>query len=299
MTEENDVFQCAQCNHWALAPIGETLCYVCEDQKMSSDPVICDICGRKFGTRDSDSWNGDGMWRRYWLNNRDIGHRCQDCYRVPLHPVDITADDLRGLIGRDNANIIEVGAHDGTQTVEFLKAFPKGQVFCFECEPRAIAGWRKNVSNDRAYLFEAAVSEENGKAKFHPSGGKPPGDKWKDIESWDYSGSLLTDDQHTKECDWLTFGEPFDVRTWRLDSALVFAGDSVALLWIDVQGAEAMVLRGGRATLERTEWVFLECHSMPYYHGQATFDELVSLLPEFSLHSRWGGDNYLFRRKTP
>jgi 2-O-methyltransferase len=215
---------------------------------------------------------------------------CEDTLEV------MTAARLRQLIGRDDANILEIGANDGTDTVEFLRAFPTGQVMAFECEPRAIKKWRENVQSSRAVLIEAAIAEESGRRKFYPSGGKPPGDKWAHVESWDCSGSLLKDDQHTRECDWLTFGEPFWVNVWRLDSVLPFAGERIDLLWMDVQGAEAMVLRGGPKTIERTDWVFLECHQKAFYQGQATLPELVDLLPGFAIHSRWDGDNYLFRR---
>lgn len=240
---DNVAFRCSKCDHWALAPAGKTLCYICEGVQME----------------------------------------------------EMTPAKLRELVGRDDARILEIGANDGTHTLEFLAAFPEGRVLCFECEPRAIKKWRQNVQDVRAILVESAVSDKNGIANFHPSGGKPPGKKWEHIDSWDMSGSLLQDDQHTRDVQWLKFGEPFQVGTITLDCMLC---DLVPyeILWIDVQGAEAMVLRGGQKTIAKARFVILEAHPKPYYHGQATMVELIDLLPGYKFVGAYDGDNFLFER---
>ncbi len=206
--------------------------------------------------------------------------------------VELNATTVGLLLGRDDANIIEIGANDGSDTLAFLHTFPRGKVSCFECDPRAIKTWRERVHDPRATLVEAALADTPGSMKFYPSGGKPPG--W-DIESWDKSGSLLAPDRHSDYSRWLTFGSPVTVPVMTLDQWRGGDTSIIDFAWVDVQGAEAMVLRGATATIPRIRWWYCECHSRPYYHGQATVDEIAKLLPGFVLHSTHHGDNFLFR----
>jgi FkbM family methyltransferase len=200
------------------------------------------------------------------------------------------------LVGRDDPHILEIGANDGTDTFTFLEEFPDCRIRCFECDPRAIASWRKRIPDDeeRAVLYETALGDVQGELAFHPSGGRPPGKENMHIQSWDKSGSLLAPDQHSKYARWLYFGEPIKVPVTTLDALLGDNVDPIDFAWVDVQGAEAMVLRGAQNTLPRIRWWYCECHSRPYYHGQATLDELLAHMPGFVLHSRHEGDNFLF-----
>lgn len=208
-----------------------------------------------------------------------------------IHP-DLTATTVRLLVGKDDANIVEIGANDGSDTLAFLHCFPQGRVTCFECDPRAIKTWRDRVSDKRATLHEVALADVPGEMPFYPSGGRPPG--W-NIESWDKSGSLLPPDRHVDYAKWLSFGKPFQVPVTTLD---IVRGDDDSVIdfcWCDVQGAEAKVLKGAEKSYLRMRWIYLECHSRPYYHGQATIGELAALLPGFVLHAACANDNFLFR----
>lgn len=207
---------------------------------------------------------------------------------------ELTAASIRLLLGKSDPRILEIGANDGTDTLEFLKMFPGCYIRCYECDPRAIATWRSRIHEDdpRVSLFEVALGDEIALRQFHPSGGKPPDRAWEHIQSWDKSGSLLKPDRHTDYAKWLRFGEPFDVTMTTLDS-MISADEIIDFIWIDVQGAEALVFRGGQRTIPRVKWIYCECHSRPYYCNQATLAELLGLLPGFVLHSTHAHDNFL------
>ena len=64
----------------------------------------------------------------------------------------------------------------------------------------------------------------------------------------------------------------------------------VDLWWMDVQGAEARVLRGGTDTLRKTRILKLECHRGEMYAGQATEEELLGMLSGWTCLGRYGDD---------
>ena len=210
---------------------------------------------------------------------------------------ELTPARVHDLVGRNNATILEIGANDGSDSVLFATNFPIGRICCFECDQRAISKWRKRLgSPSHVQLIECALCDRNGTSLFYPSGGLTPQPHVYGYEDWDKSGSLCPPDRHTQYDPWLRFLPPVEVRTMTLDSWV--AENHLGVIdfaWVDVQGAEAMVLRGAQATLPRIRWWYCECHSLPLYHGQATLEEVQSLLPGFVLHSQHCADNFLFR----
>jgi FkbM family methyltransferase len=215
-------------------------------------------------------------------------------------PNDLTPADVRRLVGYEDALILEIGANEGDDSAGFLEAFPSGWLECFECDARAIAKWNRNIDNERARLWEVAVADHCGPVQFFPSDGTPPGQQWDGYgDHWDKSGSLLPNDHHTDYSRWLRFGDPVAVAGITLDcwARQHLRRPRVAFAWIDCQGAEAMVLRGAVETLPRIDWVYCECHRLPFYQGQATRAELDELLAGFARVGTFG-DNYLWENKV-
>src|SRR5262245_56296770 len=58
---------------------------------------------------------------------------------VPAYPNPISKSTIHELVGRDDPLILEIGCNDGTDTAELLSTFPRGQIHCFECDPRPIS----------------------------------------------------------------------------------------------------------------------------------------------------------------
>ncbi len=220
--------------------------------------------------------------------------------RKKLMLPDLKAHTIRHMLGIDNAHILEIGASDGTDTVEFLEAFPKGFIDCFECDPRAIRLWHRNIPGDhpRATLWEAALGDKIGKATFHCSGGRPPGARWEGLESWYHSGSLLEPDRHTSFEPWLTFPKKIEVDVTTLDAMLGDTGDVIDFCWVDAQGSEADILRGAQNIIRRVRYWYCECTPRPYYRGQATLHEIRQLLPGFVFKMECEGWNFLFENRA-
>lgn len=197
--------------------------------------------------------------------------------RVSPRAPPIRAVLARTFAGRAPKTFLELGAHDGSDTA-WLASLPAATVHAFEPDPRNHPPPRPNV-----ILHRAAVSDRDGRAPFVLSK-----EGWG--REWTQSSSLRRPKEHLRRWP-VTFGETIEVETVALDSYRARAGlDAVDLVWADVQGAEADVIRGGRATLARTRWLYTQWSDEELYEGQATLAELLELLPGFRVAEMWEQD---------
>ena len=91
------------------------------------------------------------------------------------------------------------------------------------------------------------------------------------------SGSLLEVGSLAQESYGTEAAESFEVDVTTLDTE--FPDRQVDCLWIDVQGAEGMVLAGASDFMKRTKSVFIEVSVYPdLYEDAITYDELVKVL---------------------
>lgn len=211
---------------------------------------------------------------------------------------DISHDELAAFVGREAGVVLEVGCNDGTDTVELLARYPKATVYCFECDPRPIAKWKARVTDPRATLYPIALDETPGAKTFHQSGGSPPGQSHPD--GWDMSGSLCAPTGHLTYSPWCRFDTKIAVDTMTLDewAATTIPEGLVDLAWLDTQGAEMRIFRGGRATLARTRWLKCECHRTRMYDGAPSESEIMDFLG-----AAWGcigrfADDLLFENRN-
>jgi hypothetical protein len=81
------------------------------------------------------------------------------------------------------------------------------------------------------------------------------------------------------------------------------------LLKLDVQGYEMAALRGARVLLNRVDAVLTEASFVPFYEGQALFDELHAWLTEAGFRltggamsavsqGRWEQGDFLYERRA-
>jgi FkbM family methyltransferase len=205
------------------------------------------------------------------------------------------------MLARDDARILEIGANDGIDTVGFLAAFPTGTIDCFEPDPRAIARWRARVQNPRAALHECALGNTAGSVTLYLSAGTPPGKCWEDYGEWDKSNSILPFDRHKQNAPWMQCGEQtVEVECQTLDQWAADRPGVFDLAWIDVQGAELLVLQGAAQTIPRIHYVYAECDPRPNYKNQAALRDLKKHMKRagFVYEGEFSGFNRLWRNLT-
>lgn len=216
---------------------------------------------------------------------------------------------------RDSVNIVEVGAHIGTDTVQLAKFVGKGKMVSFEPDPRNIPILKKRIEENglKIQLVEKAIGDKVGNAEFYLSSGIPPYDDDHIAETKQHtaSSSLKAPKNHLERFPWVKFDDVHPVSVTSLDaffgislaepdrtSLNGFPEGTIDILWVDVQGAEFDLIVGGTKVLAQTKFLFTEFNNDEMYEGQANLDKLLASLP-----GDWGlvhifGDEILLQNKA-
>ena len=224
--------------------------------------------------------------------------------------------DIKSLLNKEDPIIFELGAHNGEDTLGFLDEFSGINLYCFEPDLRCIAVFNKKVDDERCSLIRAAVTNTDGHTTLHVSTGWPIkiprlvqifhatrlyvslyswyrlllGDK----REWDASSSVMNSVQYSKDWPWLTFSRRIKVKTIKLDTFTKENGISfIDFIWVDIQGAEKLMIEGGGATLKKTKYLYTEYGETSCYPEAMTRDETIELLQShgYSLVEKYSSTN--------
>lgn len=205
----------------------------------------------------------------------------------------ITPEMIRQFVGKSAPVIVEIGCNDGEHTELFLRLFASPTIYCFEPDPRPIARFRARLAGKpNVRLFEMAVSDREGQITFYQSeaaggggAGAPP------AGSGDASGSIRRPKNHLTINPMVAFERQITVPTISLDRwCEQHRVQQIDFLWMDVQGAEIDVFRGGRSALSRTRFIYTEYSELELYEGQLPLADLLRELPGFRLVQRFKYD---------
>jgi len=163
---------------------------------------------------------------------------------------------------RPGGNGVDVGAHQGDVLAEFIRLSPTGQHVAVEPIPEMAV--RLQAAFPGATVHAAAVGDVPGTVEFQWVTSNPA-----------FSGLKRRPDLRPGESI-----QAIVVRVVCLDD-LIPPGFSVAVLKVDVEGAELGVLRGAsRLLAENRPWVLLEHGSAAATYGTTTAD----ITAEFARH---------------
>ncbi|MBI2567661.1 MAG: FkbM family methyltransferase [Candidatus Schekmanbacteria bacterium] len=166
--------------------------------------------------------------------------------------------------------IFDVGAHHGHLSLSFRSLFPKATIYAFEPFPKSFERLKENTSTDPLIkTFNFGLSDTSGQLTFNSN-----------VAS--VTNSLLETDTRGEET-WgdgvLNTKEKIIAQFTTLDSFVrEMSIPRIDILKLDVQGAEYMVLRGGRDFLSRSNvtLVYSEIITQPTYNGQLLFHESLA-----------------------
>lgn len=209
----------------------------------------------------------------------------------------ISMESLRRAVGEEATVILEIGANDGQDSLRLAGAFPSATVHCFEPDPRALALLRRNALGDRIRVYPIAISAADGAVEFFQSSGAPIGQEAEFPDGWHLSGSIRQPLLHLDTHPWCRFDSTIKVESLRLDTWSVQEGiDSVDLIWADIQGAEADLIRGGARALSATRYLYTEFDERELYAGQLGLAGLLELLPGWEVENMYEFDVLLRNR---
>ena len=169
--------------------------------------------------------------------------------------------------------IFDIGSRDCVQSIEFYNAFPNSKIYAFECNPNTIDICKKNIEpySDRITLIEGAVCDYDGNITFYPINQQKTITTWKDgnpgassifKSNGKYTIETYIQDEITTSCH-------------RLDSIIdKYNILQVDIIWMDLQGAELLALKGLGNYLQNVKYIHTEVSYKEMYSGQVMFDEL-------------------------
>ncbi len=197
----------------------------------------------------------------------------QGAASVALSPVPPSMlDDQRRLVPNPST-ILDVGAHHGHSTMEYLDDFPSACVFAFEPDEanNRQAAELLRPYGDRVRLSRLGIAEHVGKASLH-------------INSHDGTHSLLPIGDMSYWHGHASEIEQVDIETTTLDSlAAKERWDRIDILKMDIQGAELAALKGGAGLLAAgaIDLLCLEVEFEHLYEGQPLFWDIATYLNSF------------------
>lgn len=172
-----------------------------------------------------------------------------------------------------NYTIFDIGSRDCKQSIEFYKTFPKAKIYAFECNPNTLDLCEKNIIpyKDRITLIKGAVCDYDGSITFYPINQEKTKTSWDDgnpgasslfKSNGKYPHETYVQDEITTNCH-------------RLDTIMNKCNiPNVDIIWMDLQGAELLALKGLGDKLSSVKYIHTEVSYREMYSGQVMYTEL-------------------------
>jgi FkbM family methyltransferase len=162
-------------------------------------------------------------------------------------------------VSSKNFCMVDIGAKKGKWLVPFVEKFSESQFYCFEALPEefeVLKNRYKNFSNVSSFNF--VLSNINNQIKFYRDKIRP---SWSGIKKHQYMEDFDEIILESKTLDYFKI-KPFVIK-------------------IDVEGAELLVFKGARNTLQEAKIIFFECNEVHFKNYNYTAEELFDYLEEF------------------
>ena len=188
--------------------------------------------------------------------------------------------------------VIHVGAHEGRELAAYRKLGAERVLF-IEANLAVFSRLAAAMANEKDVIaVNRAVCDRAGKIDMH-------------LASFDQSSSLLTMHRHREVYPQIVPAGTVSVDAVTLDGLMAelgLAAPDFNFLAIDVQGAEALVLKGASETLAHIDAISVEVNFTDLYRGGAEIEDIESLLDERGFkrvslispyHPSWGDALYV------
>jgi FkbM family methyltransferase len=166
--------------------------------------------------------------------------------------------------------ILDIGSRDGCQSLELNRWFPHAKIYAFEPVPNNYEFTVKNVQGvDNIRALPYAINSFHGKTKFYEVYNGNVG-----------ASSLLKTTNHWRSSQWVQKEievECIVLSDWLKENDV----NQVDLIWMDVQGAEKIVIDSLGDYLNEVKVIATEVGLQELYVNSTTKNELDKLLGGF------------------
>jgi FkbM family methyltransferase len=185
----------------------------------------------------------------------------------------------RIFLGESNVKIIfEFGSRYGEDTIEFAKSFPHAKIFAFECNPNTIETCKERVAEfSNIVLTEKAVSDKDGEVSFFVIDKNRTTTTWEDGNQGASSLLRASGKYPIENYVQTELKVPsISLRTFIVDNEI----QSVDIMWIDIQGAELLALKGLFEKISSVNVLHIEVEFFEIYKNQPFFEEIKMYLEQ-------------------
>lgn len=206
--------------------------------------------------------------RKYFEDESKTLRKFLDLGEIERRDGEVRKNYLKERLGESRL-LIEVGANDGRDTVELALVFPEATIHAIECDVRlfsVLLDRTKIFTNVMFYPF--AASNELGFLSFYESTGGSFG-----------SSSLLSPNLIQVENPEIKFNSNRKVLTGRISDLIQSLNSPIVdLIWMDVQGAELMILKDLETFFPKIRAIYLEVEIVELYEGEGLYPDISKLL---------------------
>ena len=175
---------------------------------------------------------------------------------------------IKSFLYNKKGLILEIGCHNGDDTILLSSISRNIKVHAFEPDPRLKIFLENKFSKFKnIFFYPYAVTFLKDDQNFYAS--KIIGKNFKNTGS----SSLL------KSSKPLFFEDVFKVPTLALDDLRIFDKKNILLIWVDVQGAEFQVIKSGRSLFNSSDLLWIE-YGESEYEQYLSREELINLFSE-------------------
>jgi len=182
----------------------------------------------------------------------------------------------------ENPIVFEIGSHIGIDS-EKISEIVGSKIYGFEPDPRNLEILTSKRSEFFHEISTLAISNNDGKSNFYLSSGTAP-EEYEDEDmnrDWSASNSLKLPRKHLDLHQWCKFDWCIEVETIKLDTYCKNKNiDHIDFIWMDVQGAEDLVIEGMGDFKNNIRFIYTEYNNDDLYDGSPTLEKIVSMLGE-------------------
>ncbi len=199
--------------------------------------------------------------------------RLKHLIRRPAPSIGVVPKDYIRKFLPPNPVVVEAGAHAGHDTVTFARQWKGAEIHAFEPVPSLWKALCQNTAgHGNVYCYPLALAEG-------------PGWSWCDLNlsegASNASSSVLPPKEHLQIHPDVHFLKKIRAPSVSLDAwAEQWCVPRIDFLWLDLQGLELQVLKGGQTALKNVSALYCEVNLIENYEGASLYPVLRTWLEQ-------------------